>query len=304
MRANPTLRNVIVVVVALALVGSVLIYALPRGDSAGNGRFTGTDVVATVNGEPITKDEVYEAMYAQQGRQTVESLITQRLIEQEADRRGVQVSDADVDAEIAELAERYGGKEALEGLLSQSGMTMDALRQNIRLNLLVERLLAPQIEITESDLQAYYEEHPDEFVEPEQVHARHILVEEREQAEELLAQLRNGAKFEDLAREHSVDEQSAEKGGDLGWFARGDMVAPFEEAAFGAEPGTLVGPVESPYGFHLIEVLEKRPERKLTFEEARERIHETLFNQALQEKVGPWLEELRAQADIQVKTAD
>lgn len=89
------------------------------------------------------------------------------------------------------------------------------------------------------------------------VHARHILVKSKDEAKKLLAEVRSGASFEELARKHSTDQSNKDKGGDLGWFGRGQMVAPFEMAAFEAGAGEIVGPIQTPFGYHIIEILEK-----------------------------------------------
>jgi foldase protein PrsA len=91
----------------------------------------------------------------------------------------------------------------------------------------------------------------------EQVHARHILVDSQEQADAVLAQLQSGADFADLARQVSTDPGSKDKGGDLGWFGRGVMDKPFEEAAFALQAGQLSDVVHGSYGYHIIQVLER-----------------------------------------------
>lgn len=302
MRPNRKLISVLAIIAAVALVGTVLISVFgPGTPSTTGGSFKDSDVVAIVNGDPITKAQLYDAMYQQVGAQMVDDLITRRLIEQEAKRRGVTVSAADLDAEIDDLADLYGGRESLEAILNQSGSSVEALRQNLHVNLLVQRMLEPDIEITDEDVRNYFDEHNDDFIEPEQVHARHILVEGREQAEELKQQLDNGADFAELAKEHSTDPGSKDKGGDLGWFDSSTMTPAFSDAAFAAEVGTVVGPVETSFGFHLIEVLDQKAERRLTFEEAEERIRKILLEQGVQEKIGPWLNDLRANAEIELR---
>lgn len=269
------------------------------GDSAGGGFSQGGETVAVVNGHVITKGDLYDSMYAQIGEQAVDQLITRILIEQEAQRQNVEVSDDEVAAEIDELAEQYGGRDGLEMLLNQSGSSMEAFEDNVRLNLYVEKMLADQIEISEDDLRKFYEENRDLFMEEEQVRARHILVEDSALARELLTQLRDGADFAELAEKHSTDPGSAASGGDLGWFGRGAMVAAFEEAAFSAEIGEITGPVETEYGYHLIEVLERKEAGQQAFEDVQEQIHDILFAQELEQLVFPWLQDLRATADIQ-----
>ena len=125
-----------------------------------------------------------------------------------------------------------------------------------------------------------YKAMPQRFQQPERLHLRHILIpadatDAHAQAEALHKQLQQGASFEALAREHSKDPGSAAKGGDLGFVTRGKMVAPFEEAAFALEqPGELSGVVETQFGFHVIELVEKRPAGLQPFDEVKDRLVE------------------------------
>jgi peptidyl-prolyl cis-trans isomerase C len=111
--------------------------------------------------------------------------------------------------------------------------------------------------VTDAAVQAWYDERKVQFGKPE-VKARHILVKEESKATELIAKLEGGADFAALATENSTDKGSAIKGGDLGWFTQDKMVPAFAEAAFAAEPGKVVGPVSTRFGFHIIKVEEKR----------------------------------------------
>ncbi len=147
------------------------------------------------------------------------------------------------------------------------------------------------IEISDDELRTYYDANTDEFTQEEQVRARHILlfVNESRTAEEAQSQLEaakqrvaGGEDFAEVARELSEDEATAERGGELGFFGRGRMTPSFEDAAFGAESGTLVGPIENQLGprtgYHLIEVLAKREGGLQAFEEVSNRIRVRLLN--------------------------
>ncbi len=124
----------------------------------------------------------------------------------------------------------------------------------------------------------------------EQVHARHILVPDEETAQEVLTELEDGRDWEELAAEYSTDASNADRGGDLGWFGRGRMVEPFEEAAFSAEVGEIIGPVETNFGYHLIEVL-GHEEREL---------QEAAFEQTVQIAFSEWLSQAQSEADIEI----
>jgi len=125
--------------------------------------------------------------------------------------------------------------------------------------------------------------------EQEHVHARHILLPDERTAKDVLERLEQGADFVELAADFSMDESNKDRGGDLGWFPRGRMVAAFEKAAFGAQVGEVVGPVESSYGFHVIEVLER---------EVRE-IDEYTYQLIVQQEFSSFLEQAKADAEVE-----
>lgn len=151
-------------------------------------------------------------------------------------------------------------------------------------------LLRAQMEIAEEEIRAYYEEHPEEFTREEQVRARHVLLrtdkrsaeEARAAVADARARIEGGEDFAAVARELSEDPGSGARGGDLGFFGRGRMVPAFEEAAFSAQPGELVGPVESDFGVHLLEVTERREGGRVPFEEAREPVRSRLASERLE----------------------
>lgn len=137
--------------------------------------------------------------------------------------------------------------------------------------------LAAKVPADEQAQRAWYQEHREELAQPELVHARHILVKTEgrtdDEAKKILegarARLAKGEDFAAVARELSDEPAAKTTGGDLGLFGRGQMAGPFEEAAFGAQPGSLVGPIQTQFGWHLIEVLEKRPAGTPPFEQVK-----------------------------------
>jgi peptidyl-prolyl cis-trans isomerase D len=145
--------------------------------------------------------------------------------------------------------------------------------------------LRDQVNLSDKEMQDYYNQHPDDFKRPEQIHARHILIKVGEQRSDAQAKqeidkirqrIAAGADFATVAREVSDDTGSKPQGGDLNYFGRGQMVKEFEDAAFNAKVGELAGPVKSPFGYHLIQVLDKRPASTVPFAEAKNQIRARL----------------------------
>ncbi|MGI6734124.1 MAG: peptidylprolyl isomerase [Anaerovoracaceae bacterium] len=148
-------------------------------------------------------------------------------------------------------------------------------------------------ETTDEEAKAYYDENPDLFV-IDEVTASHILVKEEDLAEEILAELKAGGDFAELAKEHSIDPGSAANGGSLGTFGRGAMVPEFEAAAFALKPGEISDIVKSSFGYHIIKVTDKEQGTE-TFEEAKERIKASLYDMAVRNAYNAKIVELRDQ---------
>jgi len=125
----------------------------------------------------------------------------------------------------------------------------------------------------------------------EQVHARHILLSTEDEANQVLAKLKAGADFTTLAKTYSLDQTTAQKGGDLGFFPRGLMAPEFEQAAFSLAPGEISGVIKTQFGYHILQVIEKDPDREVPPE-----ILPALRQQAFQR----WLDSERANATIKV----
>lgn len=151
--------------------------------------------------------------------------------------------------------------------------------------------------ITEDAIKKRYDEETAKLVPGDEIHATHILVATEDEAKAIIAQLDQGGDFAAIAKEKSIDTGSGQQGGDLGFFGKGRMVKPFEDAAFALEVGTYTkAPVKSDFGFHVIKVLEKRKEVPPTLEQVHDQVEETLRKEAFFAKV----EELRKTAKIEI----
>lgn len=278
----------LILAVALIVVLIVSPFAKDPGEAA----------VATVNGKDITKNELYDKLVEAGGESTLDSMITQELVQQEADKNNITVTDADIEAEIKDLQDQFGGESGLESALSQSGMTMDDLKKQMPLQVQIRKLLLPKVTITDEEIQTYFNENKDSLGSEEQVRASHILVETKEEADAIYKQLQDGADFATLAKEKSADTGSKDNGGDLGFFTKSDMVEQFSTAAFGMKVGEISQPVKTDYGYHIIKVTDRKDAVVATLENSKERVKDALTTQKISEMSSTWLQTLQSGAKI------
>lgn len=265
---------------------------------SGSGDFNPGQVVAIVNGSDITAADLYHAMVDDYGMEVLDRLITETLIMQAGAREGITVTEAEVDARMDEMKEMYGGEDAFQMLLLQNNMQEDSFRWQMRVNLMVEKIMEPQMDLDDDSLLAYFEDNRDSFGSPDEVWSSHVLLDTEEEALDILARLRDGADIGELAKEFSTDPSAQVNEGDLGWQARHQLVPEYFNAAFEAEIGVPTGPVESSYGFHVIVTKEKREGRAASFEDVKDEVRQAIIDDQLQSLVGPWLNELHENAQV------
>ena len=178
---------------------------------------------------------------------------------------------------------------------------------DLRRRLIVQRVMKDfqePPEVTDADVKAYYDQNRRLFS-GAQIRASHILVKDEELAKRLREQLRQDpSKFEELAKTNSTDTATAARGGDLGFFGQGRMVAPFEQAAFALEkPDDISEVVKTPFGYHIIKLVDRKEGGDRPFDEVKERIRVNLLNQRRQEQTQKRIEDLRAKANVTVDAA-
>lgn len=270
---------ILVVVVALAAI-------------VGTSVSSRSETVASVNGEKITSDDLYEILSAQYGSSVVDTLITNKVIELEAKKQGVEVSKDAIDKELASFIESYGGEDSFNSALEYSGITLDDFKKDVEIYLLTKEMMSKDIEIADEDIEAYFEENKADFNQPEEVRASHILVEDEATAQEVLEKINAGEDFAELAAEYSTDS-TAENGGDLGFFGTGKMVEAFETAAFALNVGEVSDIVKTDYGFHIIKVTDKHEAEEAVFEDKKDEVKDILIEEEMNANYATWLEELK-----------
>jgi foldase protein PrsA len=226
-------------------------------------------------------------------------LVQQQLLEQYARDKKIDASQAEIDKKKDETKARMQPGQ-FEQVVKSQGLTDADLNQIFKQQVIIEKAVAPQVHVSESDIKAYFDKNHVTFDKPAQVRARHILVADAAKAKEVLAKLKAGGNWDALAKQYSTDPSSKDKGGELGFFGRGQMVGPFQDAAFAAKVGQVVGPVKSPFGYHIIQVEEKKPAQKASYASAHDTIKTQLTQQQQGAAVPPFLQGLRTSAKIEI----
>ncbi len=257
------------------------------------------EIVATVGGEKITKEELYDTLVKASGQQALELMIEDKVIAMELKKEKVTVSDEEVEAEFAAHIEGNGGEEAFTAALEQNGLTEKEYKESINEYLAIRKVVEPRIKITDEDIKAYFDENKETLSSVDQVEASHILVEDEATAKEVAKKLADGEDFAALAKEYSTDAANAEKGGELGYFGRGEMAAEFEEAAFSLAIDAISEPVKTEHGYHIIHVTDKEAAKEAVFEDNKDDIKKLLIEQEMQTGYTDWLDEVKEKYDIE-----
>ncbi|SIS09476.1 foldase protein PrsA [Peribacillus simplex] len=260
--------------------------------------------MASIDGEKINKDELYDALVAGYGADTLDLLITNKLVELEAEKAGIKIKDEEIQKEIDTMAESYGDEKSLKEQLEASGSSMDALKKDIVVYLQTKKLVEPRITVTDDEISTYFEDNKETFDQAEQVEASHILVEDEKTAKKVAKEIAEGGDFAKLAAEYSTDTQTADNGGSLGYFGKGDMVEEFEDVAFDLDINKVSDPVKTDYGYHIIKVTGKKEAKKANLEDSKDVIKETLLSEKLQEEYPVWLAEVKKDHEITNKLED
>ncbi|MEW8972693.1 MAG: peptidylprolyl isomerase [Tissierellaceae bacterium] len=249
------------------------------------------EVVAKVDDVKITKDELYDLLVQEYGEQVLNSLIGEKVVQLEIEKQNIEIKEEDIQKEIDQLIEYYGGEERFNEALKYQGYTMDDMKKSIEINMQIKKLLESDIEVSEEEITDFFEENKESLAQGEQVSARHILVETEEEAEDIRKKLLEGGDFAELAKEYSLDEGTKIVGGSLGYFSRGKNVQSFDDAAFSLEKGEISEPVKTDFGYHIIQVEDKKEAKAASLEEHRDDIERMLMESKIPEAYHKWYEE-------------
>ncbi|HSI98259.1 MAG TPA: peptidylprolyl isomerase [Gaiellaceae bacterium] len=297
--------------------------------------------VAVVNGTEIAKTELdelvgiakraYEARdqdfpkvgtpeYQSIQQQYLAFLVQREEFEQEADKLGLEVTKKDVDEALQELVKsRFdGNRKEFDKALEQQGFTLEAFRKTLESSVLAQKLfdeVTKDAEVSDEDILLYYTQNQASYQTPESRDVRHILVAEKgaedqvdfakskAEADRIYAELKAGADFAALAKQHSDDPGSKDSGGKL-TISRGQTVPAFDKTAFELKKGELSRPVKTEFGYHVIEALSVVRKAETTkLDDVRESIRQQLLQERRNEAMTAWVEELRKRYDGKVSYA-
>jgi peptidyl-prolyl cis-trans isomerase C len=248
-------------------------------------------------------------------RMVLDQLITARLLTQESAARKIRVTNAEIDGRIARTRALYPSDDEFASELQQRGITLARFKENTRRDLLIDKLIAAEVGktvVTPDELSSYYQRNISDFQLGERVRASHILIRvqanadpaEREQARAkataLLGQIKAGKDFAALAKQESQDRGSAERGGDIGYFERGQMLKQFDEAAFALKPNETSPVVETDLGFHVIRVTDRQAPRTKSLDEVKDVLQEELADQHRQQQTQDFINALHERAKIEI----
>lgn len=289
------------------------------------------EIIARVNGETVTKAEFERAVSAIEARaggpvpaeqrdqifrNILDQVVSYKLLVQETHSRKVEASDAEVNARVGEIQKQFPNEAAFKEMLTARHTTLEQLRSDAGQDIAVQRMIdaeiSPKVAVKAEQLTDFYTKNPDQFKQPERVHASHILIgvpkgadaaakaQARAKADQVLKDVKAGKDFAALAKENSQDPGSAPNGGDLGFFQPGQMVGPFNDAAFSLAPGAVSDIVETEFGFHIIKVAEKQPSRTVPLEEVKPQLEQFLEQRNRQEQTDAFVKGLRSKGKIEI----
>lgn len=259
------------------------------------------DVVAVVNGEKITKDELISMLIDWQSPIVLEEMINYRIVGQEARKAGVIVTADQVKARMEEIKKTLPPGESFEDMLKRSGLTPEHAFAVLKMQMQTEEVLKKQISVTDKDLEGYRK-------------ASHILIripfsqkpeeaeakdkEAKEKIEKIAAEIKGGLAFEEAAKKYSEDYSNKDKGGDLGFFPQGQMAPEFEKKTFEMKVGEVSEPVKTNFGYHLIKL---NAIGNQTTGEERKKLEEMITRNKMGEKYRDWMLTIKNKAQVENK---
>jgi peptidyl-prolyl cis-trans isomerase C len=287
---------------------------------------------AMVNGVAISMEQYNKELniqldrVSQQGQQVsddqlaelknniLDNLIEREILYQQSQKAGIKITDQTIDDQLAAIKKRFPSETEYKNALAKMNLAEDEVKLQIMRGLsireLIEQQISSKVVITDEESKAYYDKNPQMFKQPAQIKASHILIkvdakadeaqkaEARKKIEEVQQKLKDGGDFAALAKEYSEGPSNA-KGGDLGYFRRGQMVKPFEDAAQALKPNEISDVVETRFGYHLIKVYDTKPEQTLAYADVKDKITQRMKQEKIEKEAVQYVDQLKKEAKLE-----
>ncbi len=257
---------------------------------------------AVVNGEEITFEELDSQLEQRYGAQEMDRLIVEALVRQEAEKRKVTATDAEIDAELARARQSTQAQgQNLDQVIAQQFGSLEAFREQLRLNLYVQKILGPQVQVTDKTVQDYYKENKQQFSTPEELHVWRVVTDDQTKATAAAKELTGGAKLDAVIKKYGSKKPNlAEQSADLG-FAQVQQLPPdVAMAVANLRPGQVSDPAPTQDGgFSVLKMVARRGGQAKPLTEVRVQVEQGVRQAGISERVQGFLGELRANAKIE-----
>lgn len=263
-----------------------------------------------------TSPEVVKSELDNAIRKALDRFIERLLLYRKAINEGLKVDEKEIDDRLERIKKRYGSPEEFKKMLAESGETMTEFRERVKKQLIAmsyagkkRREFEQEITVSEPEIQRYYNEHPEEFQNPQRVKVRRIFIsatkepetrlEAKRRIEDIYNRIKSGANFVEIAENESQGPE-ADQGGLIGWVSKGDLVPELEKFVETADVGEVSEPIETEWGFHILLIEEKQTSAKVPYEEARVIIEPKIKEQYINQRYQKWIDELKKGARIRI----
>ncbi len=256
----------------------------------------GSEVIITVGERKITHDKLYSRLYSLFGEEVLSQMIEELLVLEEADSRGLEIDESEVERELGFIKEDFADEENYSRFLIQEGLTEEELKRRIRVELMKNEMVKSDydIEVTENEIEDYFEENKERLSAPRQVRLAHILLNNESEAELVYTSIKAGADFDKMAEAKSEDEETAGSGGDIGYFSQEMLNEEISGVVFALNKGEVSRPVRTRRGWHVMKVKDITEEREAELDSELERnIRAAILNSKINRKYPGWIESIK-----------
>jgi parvulin-like peptidyl-prolyl isomerase len=282
--------------------------------------YAADNVVAKVNGTSLTQKDLdreldrlipritfHKSVPEEKRRmyydKALEELVNRELEYQDALSKGLKTDKEKVAAEMEKIKNRFRSPEDFKAALERERITEANLRKQVEKSMLIQAIYKKTVtetsQVSEKEVKEYYDKNKSRFKQPESVKLSLISAKEEKKAKDILAKIKAGGDFGDLAYKMSEDDYRV-KSGEIGYVHKGRMLPEIEDVAFKLKVGQISGLIKAGDYWYIIKVEDKQPQRQLSFDEIKDKLGKELEDQRLREKKDKWITELRAKAKIEV----